>query len=89
MCKYVYKNVQFTDTRNNKIIVSSKISVKIILMTKPIILNPNNQKTNKKQIIVGFGGKFLKFCLRIKTFLQMLEKEIFFAKFRTIILNIT
>ena len=69
--------------------VSSKISVKIILMTKPIILNPNNQKTNKRQIIVGFGGKFLKFCLRIKTFLQMLEKEIFFAKFRTIILNIT
>ena len=69
--------------------VSSKISVKIILMTKPIILNPNNQKTNKKQIIVGFGGKFLKFCLRIKTFLQMLEKEIFFAKFRTIILSIT
>ena len=68
--------------------VSSKISVKIILMTKPI-LNPNNQKTNKRQIIVGFGGKFLKFCLRIKTFLQMLEKEIFFAKFRTIILNIT
>ena len=69
--------------------VSSKISVKIILMTKPIILNPNNQKTNKRQIIVGFGGKFLNFCLRIKTFLQMLEKEIFFAKFRTIILNIT
>ena len=69
--------------------VSSKISVKIILMTKPIILNPNNQKTNKRQIIVGFGGKFLKFCLRIKTFLQMLEKEIFFAKFGTIILNIT
>ena len=69
--------------------VSSKISVKIILMTKPIILNPNNQKNNKKQIIVGFGGKFLKFCLRIKTFLQMLEKEIFFAKFRTIILSIT
>ena len=69
--------------------VSSKISVKIILMTKPIILNPNNQKTNMRQIIVGFGGKFLKFCLRIKTFLQMLEKEIFFAKFRTIILNIT
>ena len=69
--------------------VSSKISVKIILMTKPIILNPNNQKTNKRQIIVGFGGKFLKFCLRIKTFLQMLEKEIFFAKFSTIILNIT
>ena len=69
--------------------VSSKISVKIILMTKPIILNPNNLKTHKRQIIVAFGGKFLKFCLRIKTFLQMLEKEIFFAKFRTIILNIT
>ena len=57
--------------------VSSKISAKIILMTKPIILNPNNQKTNKRQIIIGFSGKFLKFCLRIKTFLQMLEKKSF------------
>ena len=57
-------------------------------MRKPLILKPNVQKTNKRQTIVGFGSKTLKFCLRIKTLLQMLEKEVFFAKFRTIILNI-
>ena len=57
-------------------------------MTKPVILSPTSQKTNKRQTIVGFSGKILKFCPRIKTFLQMLEKEVFFAKFRTIILNI-
>ena len=57
-------------------------------MTKPVILNPDSQKTNKRQTNVGFGSKILKFCLRIKTFLQMLEKEVFFAKFKTIILNI-
>ena len=57
-------------------------------MTKPVILNPNSQKTNKRQTIVGFSSKILKLCLTIKTFLQMLEKEVFLAKFRTIILNI-
>ena len=58
-------------------------------MTKPVILNPNKQETNKRQTIVSFSGKILKFCLRIKTLLQMLEKGgLFFAKFRTIILNI-
>ena len=57
-------------------------------MTKPVILNLNNQKTNKSQTIVGFGSKILKFCLKIKTFLQMLEKQVSFAKLRTIILNI-
>ena len=69
--------------------VSSKVSVKTILMTKPVILNPNIQKTNKRQTIVSFGSKILKFCLRIKAFLQMFEKEVLFAKFRTILLNIT
>ena len=57
-------------------------------MTKTVILNPNSQKTNKRQTIVFFSSKILKFCLRIKTFLQMLEKEVFFVKFRTIILII-
>ena len=48
-------------------------------MTKQVILNPKNQKTNKRQAIVGFGSKILKFCLRIKTFLQMLEKKSFLS----------
>ena len=56
-------------------------------MTKPVILGPNREKTNKGQTIVGFGSKFLKFCLRIKTFVQILEKEVLFAKFKTMILN--
>ena len=47
-------------------------------MIKPVILNPNTQKTNKRQTIVGFGSTILKFCLRIKIFLQMLEKKSFF-----------
>ena len=51
-------------------------------MTKPVILNPNNQKVNKTQNIVGFGSKVIKFCLRIKTFPQMLEKQVSFAKIR-------
>ena len=54
--------------------ISSKISVKSILMTKRVILSsnsPNNRKTNKRQTIVGFGSKMLKFCLRIKIFVQM------------------
>ena len=46
-------------------------------MTKPVILNRNSEKTNNRQTIVGFSSKILKFCLRIKTFLQMLEKEVF------------
>ena len=54
-------------------------------MTKLVILNPNSQKTNKRQPIVGFGSKISNFALG---FLQMLEKEVFFAKFRRIILNI-
>ena len=68
--------------------ISPKISEKPILITKPVILSPNSQKTNKRQTIVGFRSKILKFCLRIKTFVQMLEKEVFFVKFRTMILNI-
>ena len=39
-------------------------------------MNPNSQKTNKGQTNADFGSKILKFCLRIKTFLQMLEKEV-------------
>ena len=50
-------------------------------MTKPVVLNPNSQKTNKRQTIVGFGSKILKFYLRIKTFLQMLEKKYFLQNF--------
>ena len=57
-------------------------------MTKPVILSPNSQKTIKRQTIVGFGSKSLKFYFRIKTFVQMLEKEVLFAKFRMMILNI-
>ena len=68
--------------------ISPKISVKTILMTIPVILNPNSQKTNKRQTIVGFGIKSLKFCLRIKTFVQMLEKQVLFAKSTMMILNI-
>ena len=59
---------------------SSKISVKTILITKSVVLSPNNQKTNKRQTTVSFRSKFLKFCLRIKTFVQILEKTSFFAK---------
>ena len=57
-------------------------------MTKPVILSPNSQITIKRQTIVGFGSKSLKFYFRIKTFVQMLEKEVLFAKFRMMILNI-
>ena len=57
-------------------------------MTKPVILNPNSQKANKRQNIVDSGSKIIKFCLRIKTSLQMLQKEVFFAKFRTMTLSI-
>ena len=53
-----------------------------------VMLSPNSQKTNKQQSIVGLDSKFLKFCFRVKTFVQMLEKEVLFAKFRTIKLTI-
>ena len=56
-------------------------------MRKPVIVIPNSQKT-KRQTIVGFSSKSLKFCLRIKIFVQMLKKEVLFAKFRMMILNI-
>ena len=56
-------------------------------MTKPVILIPNSQKT-KRQTVEGFSSKSLKFCLRIKVLVQMLEKEVLFAKFRMIVLNI-
>ena len=68
--------------------ISPKISVRTILITKPVILSHNGQKASKRQTIVGFSNKILEFCLRIKTFVRMLEKEFFFAKFRTMILNI-
>ena len=55
-------------------------------MRKPVIVIPSSQK--KKQTIVGFSSKSLKFCLRIKIFVQMLKKEVLFAKFRMMILNI-
>ena len=42
----------------------------------------------KRQTIVVFGSKILKFCHRIKAFLQILVKEVFFAKFRVMMLNI-
>ena len=68
--------------------ISPKISVKTILVTKPVILSPDSKIANIRQTVVGFGSKVLKFCLRIKTFVQMLEKEVLFAKFRIMILNI-
>ena len=64
------------------------ISAKTMLMTKPIILTPYSHKTKKRQNIVGFGSKILKFCLRIQIFAQMSEKEVLFAKFMTMILNV-
>ena len=41
--------------------ITPKISVKIILVAKTVILNPKSKKINKSQTIVGFGGKILKF----------------------------
>ena len=67
--------------------MNPRISLKTILVTKPVILIRNSQKT-KRQTIVGFSSRSLKFCLRIKIFVQMLEKEVLFAKFRMMILNI-
>ena len=49
-------------------------------MTKPVIMNHNSQKPNKRQTIVGFSSKILKFCDRIKKFIQMLEKEVLSVK---------
>ena len=47
MYKYVCKNVQFMDKKIMKVIkISSKISVKTILITNPILLNSNSPKTN-------------------------------------------
>ena len=68
--------------------ISPKIRVKTILMTKPVILSPNSQKLNKRQTILGFGSKSLKFCFTIKIFVPMLEKEVLFTKFRVMRLNI-
>ena len=51
--------------------VSAKISVKTI------------KRQNKRQNILGFGSKILRLCLRIETLVQMLEKKVLFAKFRT------
>ena len=68
--------------------ISPKISAKTMLMIKPIILTPNSRKTKKRQNVVGFGSKILKFCLRIQIFVQMSEKEVLFAKFVTMILNV-
>ena len=65
-----------------------KISAKTMPMTKPMILTPYSDKTKKRQNIVGFGSKILKFCLRIQIFAQMSEKEVLFAKFMTMILNV-
>ena len=43
MYKYIYKNVQFKDKIKIKVIkVSYKVSIKTILMTKPVILNPTS-----------------------------------------------
>ena len=89
MNKHIYKNVQFKNKINDKSNKNwSQDNVKTILMTKSVILGSNRQRTNKRQTVVGFGCKFLKFCLRIKTFVQILEKEVLFAKFRAMILNI-
>ena len=41
--------------------ITPKISVKIILVAKTVILNPKSKKINKSPTIVGFGGKILKF----------------------------
>ena len=57
-------------------------------MTEPVMLRLSSQKTNKRQTIAGFGKKILKFSLRIKKSVPMLEKEVLFAKFKTVILNI-
>ena len=42
----------------------------------------------KRQTIVVFGSKIFRFYHRIKAFLQILVKEVFFAKFRAMMLNI-
>ena len=49
-------------------------------MTKPVILNPKSQKADKRQTTASFDSNVLKFCLRIKAFLQMLKK-VFFVEY--------
>ena len=68
MYQYLYKNLSIKKQIIKEI--SSKISVKTILMTKPVILSPNSQKANRRQTIVGFGSKILKLCPRIKTYVE-------------------
>ena len=60
--------------------ISPKISVKTILIEKSIVLSPKSQKTNIIETIVSFGSKILRFCLKIKTFTQMLKKKPFLQK---------
>ena len=45
-----------------------------------MILSPNTKKTNRRQTTVDFGGEVIKFCFRIKIFVQILEKEVLFCK---------
>ena len=71
MYKYLYKNLSIKKQIIKVIEISSKISVKTILMTKAVILRPNSQKANKRQTIAGFGSKILKLCPRIKTYVEM------------------
>ena len=71
MYQYLYKNLSIKKQIIKVIEISSKISVKTILMTKPVILSPNSQKANRRQTIVSFGSKILKLCPRIKTYVEM------------------
>ena len=71
MYQYLYKNLSIKKQIIKVIEISSKISVKTILMTKPVILSPNSQKSNRRQTIVGFGSKILKPCPRVKTYVEM------------------
>ena len=71
MYQYLYKNLSIKKQIIKVIEISSKISVKTILMTKPVIMSPNSQKANRRQTIVGFGSKILKLCPRIKTYVEM------------------
>ena len=75
--------IQFKDNLKIKqtikvIQISPKINVKTILIEKSIVLSPKSQKTI--ETIVSFGSKILRFCLKIKTFTQMLKKKPFLQK---------
>ena len=75
--------IQFKDNLKIKqtikvIQISPKINVKTILIEKSIVLSPESQKTI--ETIVSFGSKILRFCLKIKTFTQMLKKKPFLQK---------